>query len=207
LKRFFVLADSKLLRGDVGLYLLPTKVALLSAEEAALKSLLTKPLCLKWNSSGYWTQKLRCLAPRRTGAWRCSSWTYLFPAAEPTPNTRVPPPRCPWATREGRAREKRGAGRGGERCVVFATGRGAGPRLRGPGRRAPSSPRHHRRHRRLGAASGLLRWGRNWAAQCQWHLECHLAARLRASSQRELHKDGGGGDGGCGGGSGGGGDA
>ena len=36
----------------------------------------------------------------------------------------------------------------------------------GPGRRAPSSPRHHRRCHRL--VHLALRWGRNWAAQ--WHL-------------------------------------
>jgi len=34
-----------------------------------------------------------------------------LPAAEPTSNTRMPPPRRPWATREERAREGRSAGR------------------------------------------------------------------------------------------------
>ena len=39
------------------------------------------------------------------------------------------PPRFPWATREGRARQGRGAGR----CGGRALGRGAGTGLRGPG--------------------------------------------------------------------------
>ena len=55
-------------------------------------------------------------------------------AAEPTPNIR-PPPRCPWATCEGRPREKRGAGRGGGRGGGRSTERGAafgGPCGAGP---------------------------------------------------------------------------
>jgi len=52
------------------------------------------------------------------------------------------PPRFPWATREGRARQGRGAGRArqgrgagrfGGRCGGRATGRGARLGLRGPG--------------------------------------------------------------------------
>jgi len=65
-------------------------------------------------------------------------------------------PRFPWATREGRARQGRGAGRCGGCCGGRATGRGAGPGLRW---RAPSSPRHHRRrlcaaHAEIGAQLG-----------------------------------------------------
>jgi len=51
---------------------------------------------------------------------------------------REPPPlhSCPLVTHEGRARERRGAGR----CGGCATGRGAGLGLRGPGGARP--PRH-----------------------------------------------------------------
>jgi len=79
------------------------------------------------------------------------------------------------------ARAGRGGGRGGKRCGGRATGRGAGPDLLGPGRRAPSSPRHHRSHyrRRLFAASGSLRRGRNWAAQ--WHLARAVGKRFRGA--------------------------
>jgi len=43
------------------------------------------------------------------------------------------PPHFPWATRERRARQGRGAGRCGGRCGGRATGRGAGIGLWGPG--------------------------------------------------------------------------
>jgi len=46
-------------------------------------------------------------------------------------------PRFPLATREGRARQGRGAGRGGGRCGGRATGRGAGIGLRCPGGARP----------------------------------------------------------------------
>ena len=64
------------------------------------------------------------------------------------------PPRFPWATREGRARQGRGAGRCGGRCGGRALGRGTGIGLRGPGAaRLPRlATRHHRCRRRLCAA-------------------------------------------------------
>ena len=43
------------------------------------------------------------------------------------------PQRFPWATRKGRARQGRGAGRCGGLCGGRALGRGAGICLRGPG--------------------------------------------------------------------------
>jgi len=43
------------------------------------------------------------------------------------------PLRFSWATREGRARQGRGAGRCGGRCGGRTTGHGAGLGLRGPG--------------------------------------------------------------------------
>ena len=47
------------------------------------------------------------------------------------------PPRFPWATRERRARQGRGAGRCGGRRGGRATGHGAGIGLRGPGGARP----------------------------------------------------------------------
>ena len=64
----------------------------------------------------------------------------IFQRRNPCPAHACRPPRCSWAALEGRD-----AGRGRGRT----TGRGAGLGLRVPGRRAPSSPRHHRRCRRL----------------------------------------------------------
>ena len=63
-------------------------------------------------------------------------------------------PRFPWATREGRARQGRGAGRCGGRCGGRALGRGAGIGLWGPGtaRLTRLATRHHRCRRRLCAA-------------------------------------------------------
>ena len=75
----------------------------------------------------------------------------IFQRRNQRPTHACRPPRCPWATREGRAREGRGAGRGGGRAAGRGTWRRTWPS--GPGRRAPSSPRHHhRRRRRLCAA-------------------------------------------------------
>ena len=59
----------------------------------------------------------------REGVYNYLVYRHL-PAAEPTP-------RFPWATREGRARKGRGAGRCEVRCGGRAAGFGAG--LRGPG--------------------------------------------------------------------------
>lgn len=77
--------------------------------------------------------------------------------------------------REGRGagsgEERRGEGRGGG----FATGRGVGPGLWGPGRHVPSSPSHHYRCPCLCAAGDMLRWGRYWAAH-QWQLELWVGA-------------------------------
>ena len=91
----------------------------------------------------------------------------IFQRRNPRPTNACRPPRCPWATREGRAREGRGAGRFGRR----ATGRGAGPGLRGPG--GVCLPR-------LATTAAAifvqlaLRYGRNWAAQ--WHLARAVAS-------------------------------
>ena len=80
----------------------------------------------------------------REGAYLASAH---LPAANPTPSTLMPPstprrnprpthacrpPRRPWVTHKGHAREGRGAGakRGGGCCKELATGRGAGPGLR-----------------------------------------------------------------------------
>jgi len=60
------------------------------------------------------------------------------------------PPRFPWATREGRARQGRGEGRFRGRCGGRALGRGAGIGLRGPG--PAHLPRLATRRRRLCAA-------------------------------------------------------
>ena len=81
----------------------------------------------------------------------------IFQRRNPQPTEGYRSPHRPWATRkgracEGRAREGRSAGCCGGRGGESAIGRGAGPGLRGPGRRAPSSPRHHHRRRRLCAA-------------------------------------------------------
>ena len=104
--------------------------------------------------------------------------------------THANPPRCPWATREGRAHKGCTAGRGGGRGGGLGGGRAAGcgvrPGLRasGPGRRAPYLPRHHRR-RRLCAARGSLRWGRNWAAQ--WYLARAVGKRFRRCHAKRLY--------------------
>ena len=70
----------------------------------------------------------------------------------------VPPPRCPWATREGRARKRRGAGRGGGCNAGRTTGRGAELVHRGPGGARPTC------HATTAAAAAVfaqlaLRWG------------------------------------------------
>jgi len=62
----------------------------------------------------------------------------IFQRRNPRPTHAFRPQRRPWATREGRARE------------CHRTWRKTWPS--GPGRREPSSPRHHRRRRRLCAA-------------------------------------------------------
>jgi len=69
-----------------------------------------------------------------------------------------PPPRCPWATREGRARKRRGAGRGGGCNAGRTTGRGAELVHRGPGGARPTC------HATTAAAAAVfaqlaLRWG------------------------------------------------
>jgi len=95
------------------------------------------------------------------------------------------PPSCPWATREGRAREGRGAGRFGGRCGGRATGRGAGLGLRGPGGARPP------RHATTAAAAVLvqlaLRCGPNWAAQ--WHLARAVGKRFRGCRAKRLYVD------------------
>jgi len=53
----------------------------------------------------------------------------------------------------------------------------------GPGRRAPSSPRHHRR--RPVFVQFALRWGRNWAAQ--WHLARAVGKRFRGCRAKRLY--------------------
>ena len=53
----------------------------------------------------------------------------------------------------------------------------------GPGRRAPSSPRHHRR--RPVFVQLALRWGRNWAAQ--WHLARAVGKRFRGCCAKRLY--------------------
>jgi len=53
----------------------------------------------------------------------------------------------------------------------------------GPGRRAPSSPRHHRR--RPVFVRFALRWGRNWAAQ--WHLARAVGKRFRGCLAKHLY--------------------
>ena len=68
------------------------------------------------------------------------------------------PPRFPWATREGRARQGRGAGRCEGRSEGRTLGRGTGIGLRGPGAaRLPRlATRHHRCRRRLCAAHAKI---------------------------------------------------
>jgi len=53
----------------------------------------------------------------------------------------------------------------------------------GPGRRAPSLPRHHRR--RPVFVQFSLRWGRNWAAQ--WHLARAVGKRFRGCRAKRLY--------------------
>jgi len=60
----------------------------------------------------------------------------IFQRRNPCPTHACRLPRCPWATREGRARKERGTGRGGWRCTAAAV-----------------------------FAQLALRWGRNLAAQ------------------------------------------
>ena len=55
----------------------------------------------------------------------------------------------------------------------------------GPGRRAPSSPRHHRR--RPVFVQFALRWGQNWAAQ--WHLARAVGKRFRGYRAKCLYVD------------------
>ena len=55
----------------------------------------------------------------------------------------------------------------------------------GPGRRAPSSPRHHRC--RPVFVQLALRWGRNWAAQ--WHLARAVGKRFRGCRAKRLYVD------------------
>ena len=88
-------------------------------------------------------------------------------------------PRCPWATREGRARKGRGAGRGGGRSI----GRGAGLGLRGPGSARP--PRHAITAAAAVFAQLALRWGRNWAAQ--WHLARAVGKRFWECRAKRLY--------------------
>ena len=57
----------------------------------------------------------------------------IFKRRNSRPTYACRPPRCPWATREGRARKGRGAGRHRGRTK----GRGAGLDLRGPGGARP----------------------------------------------------------------------
>ena len=58
----------------------------------------------------------------------------------------------------------------------------------GPGRRAPSSPRHHRHRRRLCAFVQLaLIWGRNWAAH-QWHLGRAVGKSFRGCRAKRASK-------------------
>ena len=79
-------------------------------------------------------------------------------------------PRCPWATREGRAHEGRGAGH----CGGRGGGRATGLDFRGPGGARPP------RHATTAAAAALvqlaLRLG-NWAAQ--WRLARTVGKRFR----------------------------
>ena len=85
------------------------------------------------------------------------------------------PPRFPWSTLEGRARQGRGAGRCGRRCGRRALGHGAGIDLRGPGGARP-----HRDATTAAAAVFVqlaLRWGCNWEAQ--WHLARVVGKRFR----------------------------
>ena len=140
-----------------------------------------------------WRRTLRrtCWAPRRTEAKRCSSWHAPAPSGQrrnPRPTHACRPQRCPWATREGRAREGRGAGRGGESCGGRATGRGAALGLLGPGGASPP------RHASTAAAAAVFAqlgtrwWGRNWAAQ--WHLTRVVGKRVRGcrAKRRDVYR-------------------
>ena len=53
----------------------------------------------------------------------------------------------------------------------------------GPERRAPSSPRHHRR--RPVFVQFALRWGRDWATQ--WHLARAVGRRFRGCRAKRLY--------------------
>ena len=55
----------------------------------------------------------------------------------------------------------------------------------GPGRRAPSSPRHHRR--RPVFVQFALRWERNWAAQWNWARA--VGKRFRGYRAKRLYVD------------------
>ena len=82
---------------------------------------------------------------------------------------------------EGRARERRGAGRCGER----ATGRGAGLGLRGPGGARP--PRHATATAAAVFVQLALRCGRSWVAQ--WHLARAVDKRFRGYRAKRLYVD------------------
>ena len=69
------------------------------------------------------------------------------------------PPRCPRATRAGRARKRRGAERCRGRCGGRTTGRGAGLGLRGLGGARP--PRHATTTAAV-FVQPVLKYGRNW---------------------------------------------
>ena len=87
----------------------------------------------------------------------------IFQRQNPRPTNACRPPRCPWATLEGRARKGCGAGRGGGRCRGSTTGRGAGLGLWDPGgARAP-------RHATTAAAAGFANLAnrRDWDATGQ----------------------------------------
>ena len=86
----------------------------------------------------------------------------------------------------GKRRSSRGGGRVGRREGREREGvHGAGHGLLGPGRRAPSSPRHHHRRSCLCTAGDTLRWGRNWAAQ--WCLARTLGRRFRGCRAKRLY--------------------
>jgi len=109
----------------------------------------------------------------------------IFQRRNPRPTQACRPPRCPWATHKGQAREGRGAGRGGGRGGGRATGRGAGLVLRGPGGARP--PRHASTAAAAVFVQLALRWGRNWAAQ--WHLARAVAKRFRGCRVKHLYVD------------------
>ena len=68
-----------------------------------------------------------------------------------------------WDLRRGAAAKN--VGGGGGALEMFAKFLGVSGRPSGPGRRAPSSPRHHRRRRRLCAARAEM--GRFWGCRAK----------------------------------------